>query len=65
MPASAGGDGQGRCRGHIAGPKDKVSSAGTPYAVPHGKPECSSGLLLLVLTSYPELHSGIPLGRGV
>ncbi|CAI9539896.1 unnamed protein product, partial [Staurois parvus] len=32
MPASAGGDGRGRCRGHIAGAKDKVSSAGTPYA---------------------------------
>ncbi|CAI9614201.1 unnamed protein product, partial [Staurois parvus] len=63
MPASAGGDGRGRCRGHIAGAKDKVSSAGTPYAAPHGKPECSSGLPLLVLTFYPELHSGIPLGR--
>ncbi|CAI9583415.1 unnamed protein product [Staurois parvus] len=30
MPASAGGDGRGRCRGHIAGAKDKVSAAGTP-----------------------------------
>ncbi|CAI9560233.1 unnamed protein product, partial [Staurois parvus] len=42
MPPSAGGDGRGRCRGHIAGAKHKVSSAGTPYAAPHGKPECSS-----------------------
>ncbi|CAI9617844.1 unnamed protein product, partial [Staurois parvus] len=42
MPASAGGDGRGRCRGHIAGTKDKVSAAGTPRAAPHGKPECSS-----------------------
>ncbi|CAI9579095.1 unnamed protein product, partial [Staurois parvus] len=25
------------------GAKDKVSSAGNPYAAPHGKPECSSG----------------------
>ncbi|CAI9593179.1 unnamed protein product [Staurois parvus] len=32
MPASAGGDGQGRCRGHIAGAKDKVSAAGTPQS---------------------------------
>ncbi|CAI9605436.1 unnamed protein product, partial [Staurois parvus] len=48
MPASAGGDGRGRCRGHIVGAKDKVSAGGTPYAVPHGKPECSSGLPLLV-----------------
>ncbi|CAI9579155.1 unnamed protein product [Staurois parvus] len=63
MPASAGGDGRGRCRGHIAGAKDKVSAAGTPYAAPHGKPECSSGLPLLVLKLYPELHSGIPLRR--
>ncbi|CAI9551020.1 unnamed protein product [Staurois parvus] len=30
MPASAGGDGRGRCRGRIAGAKNKVSSAGTP-----------------------------------
>ncbi|CAI9590683.1 unnamed protein product, partial [Staurois parvus] len=44
MPASAGGDGRGRCRGYIAGAKDKVSSAGTPYAAPHGKPELHSGI---------------------
>ncbi|CAI9618666.1 unnamed protein product, partial [Staurois parvus] len=50
MPALAGGDGRGCCRRHISGAKDKVSSAGTPYAAPHGKPECSSGLPLLVLT---------------
>ncbi|CAI9596813.1 unnamed protein product, partial [Staurois parvus] len=62
MPALVGGDGWGRCRGHIAGAKDKVSAAGTPYAAPHGKPECSSGLPLLVQTFYPELHSGIPPG---
>ncbi|CAI9532690.1 unnamed protein product, partial [Staurois parvus] len=49
MLASARGDGQGCCRGHIAGAKDKVCSAGNPYAAPHGKPECSSGLPLLVL----------------
>ncbi|CAI9609324.1 unnamed protein product [Staurois parvus] len=30
MSASAGGDGRGRCRGHIAGAKDKVSAAGNP-----------------------------------
>ncbi|CAI9624106.1 unnamed protein product, partial [Staurois parvus] len=44
MPASTGGDGRGCCRGHIAGAKDKLSSAGNPYAAPHGKPECSSGV---------------------
>ncbi|CAI9577858.1 unnamed protein product, partial [Staurois parvus] len=49
MPASARGDCWGRCRGHIAGVKDKVSSAGNPYAASHGKPKCSSGLPLLVL----------------
>ncbi|CAI9601061.1 unnamed protein product, partial [Staurois parvus] len=56
MAADAAGD-------TSRGAQDKVSSAGTPYAAPHGKPECSSGLPLLVLTFYPELHSGIPLGR--
>ncbi|CAI9610371.1 unnamed protein product [Staurois parvus] len=30
MPASAGGDGWRRCRGRIAGAKDKVSVAGNP-----------------------------------
>ncbi|CAI9556785.1 unnamed protein product [Staurois parvus] len=30
MPALAGGDGRGRCRGHIVGAKDKVSAAGNP-----------------------------------
>ncbi|CAI9622173.1 unnamed protein product [Staurois parvus] len=34
-----------------------------PRATPHGKLECSSGLLLLVLKLYPELHLGIPPGR--
>ncbi|CAI9561179.1 unnamed protein product [Staurois parvus] len=29
MPASAGGDDRGHCRGHIAGAKDRVSTAGT------------------------------------
>ncbi|CAI9566980.1 unnamed protein product, partial [Staurois parvus] len=49
MPASAGGDGRGRCRGRIAGAKDKVSAAGDPYATLHGKPKCSSGLPIWVL----------------
>ncbi|CAI9608539.1 unnamed protein product [Staurois parvus] len=30
MPASAGGDGRGRCRGHIVGAKDKVSEEQMP-----------------------------------
>ncbi|CAI9554217.1 unnamed protein product, partial [Staurois parvus] len=34
-----------------------------PRAAPHGKPECSSGLPLVVLKLYPELHSRIPSGR--
>ncbi|CAI9581856.1 unnamed protein product [Staurois parvus] len=34
-----------------------------PGAAPHGKPECSLGLLLVVLKLYPELHSGKPPGR--
>ncbi|CAI9585009.1 unnamed protein product, partial [Staurois parvus] len=46
MPASAGGHCRGHCRGDIAGAL-------------HGKPECSSGLPLVVLKLYPELHSGI------
>ncbi|CAI9557657.1 unnamed protein product, partial [Staurois parvus] len=45
-----GSAGQGKTRTHAG-------------AVPHGKPECSSGLPLLVLKCYPELHSGIPPGR--
>ncbi|CAI9573678.1 unnamed protein product, partial [Staurois parvus] len=34
-----------------------------PRAAPHGNPECSSGLPLLVLKLYPELHLGIPPGK--
>ncbi|CAI9615518.1 unnamed protein product, partial [Staurois parvus] len=34
-----------------------------PRAAPHGKPECSSGLPLLVLKFYPGLHLGILPGR--
>ncbi|CAI9570989.1 unnamed protein product [Staurois parvus] len=30
MPAAAGGDGWGRCRGHIVGAKDKVSEEHMP-----------------------------------
>ncbi|CAI9565774.1 unnamed protein product [Staurois parvus] len=30
MPASARGDGRGRCRGHIAGAQDKVSEEHMP-----------------------------------
>ncbi|CAI9622285.1 unnamed protein product, partial [Staurois parvus] len=30
MPASAGGDGWGCCRGNIAGAQDKVSAGGIP-----------------------------------
>ncbi|CAI9554185.1 unnamed protein product [Staurois parvus] len=30
MPASAGGDGRGHCRGDIAGAQDKVSAEGIP-----------------------------------
>ncbi|CAI9582176.1 unnamed protein product [Staurois parvus] len=36
-----------------------------PGEAPHGKPECSSWLPLVVLKLYPELHSGIPLGRQI
>ncbi|CAI9579543.1 unnamed protein product, partial [Staurois parvus] len=52
----AGEDGRGCCRRDIAGEKGKVSAAGNPRTTLHGKPECSSGLPLL-------LHSGIPPGR--
>ncbi|CAI9586311.1 unnamed protein product [Staurois parvus] len=34
-----------------------------PGAAPYGIPECSSGLPLVVLKLYPELHSKIPPGR--
>ncbi|CAI9608204.1 unnamed protein product [Staurois parvus] len=34
-----------------------------PGAVLQGIPECSSGLPLVVLKFYPELHSGILPGR--
>ncbi|CAI9576250.1 unnamed protein product, partial [Staurois parvus] len=52
MLASAGGHYRGHCRRDIAGAQDKVREE----AAPHGKPECSSGLPLV-------LHSGIPPGR--
>ncbi|CAI9548720.1 unnamed protein product, partial [Staurois parvus] len=55
MPASAGGHCRGHCRRDIAGAQDKVSEK-DPGAVPHGKPECSLGLPLV-------LHSGIPPER--
>ncbi|CAI9604768.1 unnamed protein product [Staurois parvus] len=45
-----GSEGQGKCC------RDPLSNA-------HGKPECSSGLPLLVLKFYPELHTGKPLRR--
>ncbi|CAI9568381.1 unnamed protein product, partial [Staurois parvus] len=47
IPASARGDGRGRCRGHIAGAQDKVSAGGNPRATLQGNPECSLGLLIL------------------
>ncbi|CAI9595361.1 unnamed protein product, partial [Staurois parvus] len=56
MPASAGGHCWGHCRRDIAGAQDKVSEEQIPDAAPHGKPECSSGLPLV-------LHSGISPGR--
>ncbi|CAI9613585.1 unnamed protein product, partial [Staurois parvus] len=63
MPATAGGDGQERCRGDIAGAQDEVSAAGIAGEALHCIPECSSGLPLLVLKVNPELHSGIPPGE--
>ncbi|CAI9549983.1 unnamed protein product [Staurois parvus] len=45
-----GSAGQGKCR------RD-------PGATLQCIPECSSGLPLVVLKLYPELHSGIPPGR--
>ncbi|CAI9612599.1 unnamed protein product [Staurois parvus] len=63
MPASAGLHCRGHCRRDIAGAQDKVSDRGIAEQRCMGKPECSSGLPLLVLKCYPELHSGIPLGR--
>ncbi|CAI9581593.1 unnamed protein product, partial [Staurois parvus] len=49
MPASAGGDGRGRCRGDIAGSAGQGKCCRDPRRTPHGKPECSSGLPLLIL----------------
>ncbi|CAI9547792.1 unnamed protein product, partial [Staurois parvus] len=56
MPASAGLHCRGHCRRDIVGAQDKVSDTGIVGAAPHGIPECSSGLPLV-------LHSGIPPGR--
>ncbi|CAI9568903.1 unnamed protein product, partial [Staurois parvus] len=53
---SAGGHYRGHCRGDIVGAQDKVREETDPGAAPHGNPECSSGLPLV-------LHSGIPPGR--
>ncbi|CAI9545644.1 unnamed protein product, partial [Staurois parvus] len=58
-----GGHYRGHCRRGIAGAQDKVRENNQSRAVPHGKSECSSGLPLVVLKLYPELHSGIPPGR--
>ncbi|CAI9599278.1 unnamed protein product, partial [Staurois parvus] len=63
MLASAGGHCRGHCRRDIAGAQDKVSAEEIPGATLQGIPECSSGLPLVVLKLYPELHSGIPPGR--
>ncbi|CAI9605793.1 unnamed protein product [Staurois parvus] len=62
MPASAGEHGRGHCRRDIAGAQDKVSEEQIPEQRCKCIPECSSGLPLVVLKLYPELHSGIPPG---
>ncbi|CAI9623731.1 unnamed protein product [Staurois parvus] len=58
MPTSAGGDGRGCYRGHIAGAKDKVSAVGNPCAAPHGKPECSSGVTAFGTETLPRATLG-------
>ncbi|CAI9545538.1 unnamed protein product [Staurois parvus] len=63
MPASAGGECWGHCRRDIAGAQDKVREEQMPEQRRNGKPECSSGLPLVVLKLYPKLHSEIPSGR--
>ncbi|CAI9570864.1 unnamed protein product, partial [Staurois parvus] len=63
MPASARGDGRGRCRGDIAGMKDKVSAEGIPEQHCRVFPSVARGLPLVVLKLYLELHLGIPPGR--
>ncbi|CAI9581174.1 unnamed protein product, partial [Staurois parvus] len=60
MPASARLHCRGHCRRDITGAQDKVSD---PGAALQGIPQCSSGLPLVVLKLYPELHSGILPGR--
>ncbi|CAI9577703.1 unnamed protein product, partial [Staurois parvus] len=47
---------QGHCRRDIAGGAGQGKRRTDPGAAPHGKPECSSGLPLV-------LHSGIPPGK--
>ncbi|CAI9610046.1 unnamed protein product, partial [Staurois parvus] len=64
MPELAGGHYRGHCRGDIAGAQDKVSERRGPGAALQCIPECISGLPLVVLKLYPELHSGIPPGEG-
>ncbi|CAI9567335.1 unnamed protein product, partial [Staurois parvus] len=59
-PASAGGEGRGRCRGDIMGPQDKVSETGNPRAMLQGIPECSSGESFSNTIGNPELHSAMP-----
>ncbi|CAI9607535.1 unnamed protein product, partial [Staurois parvus] len=56
MPASAGGHCRGHCRRDIAGAQDKVSEEEIPEQSRMVRPECSSGLSLV-------LHSGIPPER--
>ncbi|CAI9582653.1 unnamed protein product [Staurois parvus] len=63
MPASADLHCWGHCRRDIAGAQDKVSDTGIVEQRRMVFPECSSGLPLVVLKPYPELHSGIPPGR--
>ncbi|CAI9555308.1 unnamed protein product, partial [Staurois parvus] len=56
MSAFARGNYRGHCRRDIVGSEGQGKRRTDPGAVPHGKPECSSGLPLV-------LHSGIPPGR--
>ncbi|CAI9586209.1 unnamed protein product, partial [Staurois parvus] len=57
VSASAGGHYRGHYRRDIGGESAGQGKRRTdPGATPHGKPECSSGLPLV-------LHSGIPPGR--
>ncbi|CAI9620362.1 unnamed protein product, partial [Staurois parvus] len=54
MPASAGGDGRGRCRGHIVGAQGKVSEEHMPEQCRRVSPSVARGYRFCYTREYRQ-----------